>query len=463
MWWSRSLLVVLPALLTMPCTASGEGFDWTDVVFLRTHNTWVVVLSTAALGVAAGVVGSFLLLRKRSLMGDALSHATLPGIGIAFAVMSAAGGDAKWLPGLLLGATASGVLGLLVMLGIGRTTRLRDDVAMGLVLSVFFGLGVAVLGMVQRLPDAAGLEGFIYGKPASIVLADFHWIVALAGIVTGVSILLFKEFKLLCFDDGFASSQGWPVLALDILLLGMVTAVTVIGLQAVGLILIIAFLITPPAAARFWTNRLPVMTLLSALIGGLSGWLGASISALTPDLPAGGVIVVVAASVFLLSLFFAPARGVIGRWLRHARLRRKIGRQHLLRGAYEILEADQPGSGAPDNRAFPRAGLQAKRTWTPRELGRILRREARRGHIEELPDGRLRLTEEGFGEAARITRNHRLWEMYLVTHADIAPSHVDRDADMVEHVLEAELVQRLESALRKQGAWVPQLRSPHRI
>ncbi len=463
MWWNRSSVPLLLALLTMPCAASEEGFDWTDVLFLRTHNTWVVVLSTAALGVAAGMVGSFLLLRKRSLMGDALSHATLPGIGIAFAVMSVAGGDAKCLPGLLLGATVSGVLGLLVMLGIGRTTRLRDDVAMGLVLSVFFGLGVAVLGMVQRLPDAAGLESFIYGKPASIVLADFHWIVSLAGIVTVVSVLLFKEFKLLCFDDGFASSQGWPVLVLDVLLLGMVTAVTVIGLQAVGLILIIAFLITPPAAARFWTDHLPTMALLSAVIGGISGWLGASISALTPDLPAGGVIVVVAAAVFLLSMFLAPARGVIGRWLRHARLRQKIGRQHLLRGAYEILEVDQSRSGAPDNHAFPRGELQGKRTWTPRELGRILRREARRGHIEELADGRLRLTEEGFGEAARITRNHRLWEMYLVTHADIAPSHVDRDADMVEHVLEADLVQRLEAALRKQGAWVPQPRSPHRI
>lgn len=457
-WWCLALVVGLAGPLF---AASGpEAFHWLDVPLLRSHNTRLVVLSTAFLGMASGVVGSFLLLRKRSLMGDALSHATLPGIGIAFGVMIALGGSGKWLPGLLLGATVSGVAGLLVMVAIRRTTRLRDDVAMGLVLSVFFGLGVAVLGIVQRLPNAAGLEGFIYGKPASIVEADFQLIRALALVVAGVSVGLFKEFKLLCFDEGFAASQGWPVLALDILLLGLVTAVTVIGLQAVGLILIIAFLVTPPAAARFWTNSLPLMTLFAALIGAASGWLGSSISAFVPRLPAGAVIVVVAAAIFLASMLLAPARGVLGRWLRHARLKRKIGRQHLLRGAYELLES---GGRVPDNRPFSLAMLRAKRTWSARALGRILRRERRSGHLQILPGGLLRLTEEGFGEAARITRNHRLWEVYLVTHADIAPSHVDRDADMVEHVLEAELVQRLEAALKSQGVWVPQPRSPHRL
>ncbi|MCH7225240.1 iron chelate uptake ABC transporter family permease subunit [Haloferula sp. A504] len=454
------MCLIVPALAASGSAEGGAGFHWLDVPLLRNQNTRWVVLSTALLGVASGIIGSFLLLRKRSLMGDALSHATLPGIGIAFGLMVAMGGEGKWLPGLLLGATISGVIGLLVMLAIQRTTRLRDDVSMGLVLSVFFGLGVAVLGVVQRLPNAAGLEDFIYGKPASIVEADFVMTQWLAAVVAVLAVVLFKEFKLLCFDDGFAASQGWPVLALDILLLGMVTAVTVIGLQSVGLILIIAFLITPPAAARFWTNDLLVMMVLSGVIGGISGWLGSAVSALAPRLPAGAVIVVVAAVIFLLSMFLAPRRGVLGRWLRHRRLRRKIGRQHVLRGAYEILEA---GHAVPDNRPFSRRELAEKRTWTSRGLERILRRERRTGHLEMLPGSRLRLTEEGFGEAARITRNHRLWEMYLVTHADIAPSHVDRDADMVEHVLEADLVQRLETALRADGVWVPQPRSPHRI
>jgi len=439
--------------------------ELTEVLFLLNYNTRLVVLCAALLGVAAGLVGSFLLLRKRSLMGDALSHATLPGIGIAFAVMVSLGASGKSLPGLLAGATVSGILGVLVMLGIRNTTRLKDDAAMGMVLSVFFGIGVAVLGMVQNMPraSAAGLESFIYGKAAGMVMTDFFLIAGVALAALALGALLFKEFTLLCFDDAYAASQGWPVLALDLVLLGLVTAVTVIGLQSVGLILIIAFLITPPAAARFWTHRLGVMTVLAAAIGGFSGWLGASLSALLPRLPAGAVIVLVASSVFLASMIFAPARGVLPRWLRLRGLRRKVERQHVLRAAYEILESREPASesGHPvANRPFSLYELLAKRTWSHRNLHRILKREKRVGHLTDLGDGRLQLSEAGFGEASRVTRNHRLWEIYLVNYADIAPSHVDRDADLIEHILEADLVRQLEHTLREQGAWIP---SPHLI
>ncbi len=434
-----------------------------EVASLRNYNTRLVVTSTTALGVAAGIVGAFLLLRKRSLMGDALAHSTLPGVALAYIAMTLAGGAGKSLPGLMAGAAASGVLGVLVMLAIRNTTRLRDDVAMGFVLSVSFGFGLALLGVVQKMPGsgAAGLESFIYGKTASMVFADAVLIHAVAVAASLAAILLFKEFTLLCFDEKFAAAEGWPALWLDIVLLALVTAVTVIGLQAVGLILIIAFLITPPAAARFWTDRLSVMVALSAVIGAVSGWLGASISALAPRLPAGAVIVLVTSAVFLFSMVFAPARGVLARQLRHRRLKDKVDRQHLLRAAFEILEARAQADGAAlANRPFSRDELLAKRTWRPRHIDRVIRKEAAFGHLERPGDGLLRLSESGFGEAARITRNHRLWEVYLVTHADIAPSHVDRDADMVEHVLEAELVARLEEVLREAGAWVP---SPHEI
>ncbi|MEM9079708.1 MAG: iron chelate uptake ABC transporter family permease subunit [Verrucomicrobiota bacterium] len=442
-----------------------------ETLTLQNYNTRLVVLSTTALGVAAGLVGSFLLLRKRSLMGDALSHATLPGIALTFALLTSLGLDGKSLPALLAGATLSGVAGVLLMLAIRRTTRLRDDVAMGLVLSVFFGLGIALLTSVQNLPgaSAAGLESFIYGKSASMVFDDFLLITAVATIIAVATGLLFKEFTLLCFDDNFASSQGWPALFLDILLLGLVTAVTVTGLQAVGLILIIAFLIIPPTAARFWTDSLPKMLLLAALFGAASGWLGATLSALLPKLPAGAVIVLVAASLFLLSMLFAPARGILPRQLRHRKLRQKVHRQHVLRAAYELLEAAAKAENPTlenlhvTNHPLPESSLLAKRTWSPQQLRRTLRSEITMGHLERTPDDRLLLSEAGFGEAARVTRNHRLWEAYLVTHADIAPSHVDRDADMVEHILEADLVRELERTLRTNKAWIPIPPSPHEL
>lgn len=435
-----------------------------EVLLLQNYNTRLVVLSTTLLGIAAGLVGSFLLLRKRSLMGDALSHATLPGVAIAFAVMVALGGSGKSLPGLLLGATLSGIAGVATMLLIRHTTRLRDDVAMGFVLSVFFGVGVASLRMVQSMPgaSAAGLESFIYGKTAAMVASDFFLISLVAGLSSLVCLLFLKEFLLLCFDDGFAAAQGWPTLFLDVLLLGLVTAVTVIGLQSVGLILVIAFLITPPTAARFWTQRLVPMLLIAALIGGISGWLGASLSALTPQLPAGAVIVIVAALLFVVSMFFAPARGVIPRWIQQARLRRKVDRQHLLRAAYEILEV-QAGNAAVVNEPFPLALLLTKRSWTPRQLRRILRIARREDHLEPAAPGKILLSESGFGEASRATRNHRLWETYLIQYADIAPSHVDRDADMVEHILGAKLVRQLEAYLGDHDLALPVPPSPHSL
>lgn len=449
-----------------------------DILFLKNYNTRLVIISTALLGMVSGLVGSFLLLRKRSLMGDALSHATLPGVGLAFAVMVALGGSGKELGGLWVGAIVSGVLGVGVMLMIVKTTRLQDDVAMGLVLSVFFGAGIAILSAVQRMPEgnAAGLESYIYGKTASILYRDFIIILSTSILAAIVCLILLKEFTLLCFDEAFGATQGWPMTKLDVILLGLVTVVTVSGLQSVGLILMIALFIIPAAAARFWAVRLKSMMILSSVIGLVSGWVGGGVSALFSNMPAGAVIVLVAAIFFLISMFFAPSRGIVPRQMRRVGLNRKVGEQHVLRAIYEILE--QAINNEPrDNQKIQsedafmrvknenvfRADLQLKRSWSVSELNTLVDRAKRRGYIESIDGLSLRLSEEGFGKAARITRNHRLWEVYLVTHADIAPSHVDRDADMIEHVLDADLVARLEEELKEQYVWTPALPSLHEI
>jgi len=451
---------------------SETGFDWPSfteifrVATLQNYNTRLVVLSTAVLGIASGLIGSFLLLRKRSLMGDALSHACLPGIGLMFMCVVAFGGSGKWLPLLLLGATVTGVGGVGLVLLIRGTTRIKDDAAMGIVLSVFFGLGVAVLGMAQTMPSAsaAGLEYFIYGKTASMVMRDFALISGVAVAVAIASVLLFKEFTLVCFDEGYAGAQGWPTHVLDVAMLALVAAVTVVGLQAVGLILIIAFLITPAAAARFWTDDLRKMLILAGAIGAVSGWWGASISALLPKLPAGSVIVLMAAAIFLVSMVFGPARGVLVRWVMYRRLRRKVGRQHLLRAVYELLESDRyPRIDGVANESVPFNELLQHRSWSQRELRRLIRRAKREDHIESFDGESLCLSEAGFGEAARVTRNHRLWEMYLIQHAEIAPSHVDRDADMVEHVLGVDMVRKLEEELVRRGRAQTVPPSPHEM
>lgn len=427
--------------------------DWQllfEVLRLENYNTRLVVFSTALLGMASGVIGSFLLLRKRSLMGDVLSHATLPGVGIAFAVLVALGFTGKELGGLWLGATIFGVLGVLAVNGIKKHSLLPEDAAMGIVLSVFFGAGIVVLSVVQRMPgaNAAGLESFLYGKTASLVWNDFIMISVAAFVSQGVVFLFFKELKILCFDEHFTDSLGFSPKTLEVILLSLVVLVIVAGLQSVGLILVIALLVIPAAAARFWTNDLKKMIVFSACFGVASGWFGGIASALFSDLPAGAVIVLCAAALFLFSMFFAPARGIIPREFKRLELIRKVDCQHLLRAVYELLENKQNlKNEIIQNLQIDFSSLLKKRSWSPKKLQSIIRKE--KAFIQNFDGGHLQLSESGFAKAARITRNHRLWELYLVKYADIAPSHVDRDADMIEHILDAELVARLENELNK--------------
>ncbi len=475
----RALMVLMiPVIAAIPgysgtliaADESASAPHWSsylvETLLLRQYNTRLVVLSTSLLGVASGLVGTFLLLRKRSLLGDALSHATLPGIVIAFAIMVQMGEQGKNLPGLLTGAAITGMGGVYLVLLIRNSTRLKDDAAMGIILSVFFGAGVALLSMVQTLPQAsaAGLEGFITGKTASMVLSDFLFISVVCALAVLLSLLFLKELTLLCFDEGFAAAQGWPVVALDMLMVSLVGAVTIVGLQSVGLILIIAFLIIPSTAARFWTHNLGRMLVLAGIIGGLSGWFGASVSALFPGLPAGALIVLSAASLFMLSMLFGPAKGVVPRWIRHRRLTATVGRQHLLRAVFEILEqSQQSGSDQVRNLPVDIADVIRHRSWDRPEVLGLLRSALRNGHIEFPRPGQVCLSESGFGESARVTRNHRLWELFMIRHADIAPSHVDRDADMVEHVLGPEIVRQLEDELQNIEATLQVPPSPHTI
>lgn len=466
--------------------------QWLRVLLLKDYNTRVVILGALLLGGAAGVVGSFTLLRGRALMGDALSHATLPGIAVTFIVANMLGIKEKSLPMLLVGATLSGLLGVGTILLIRRGTRLKEDTALGIVLSVFFGAGVALLGVIQQMEGghSAGLESFIYGKIASMGAADARLILVTAGISLAASALLFKELKLLCFDDGFAGSRGVPVLALDLILMALVVLISIVGLQAVGLILMIALLVIPAAAARFWTEKMGQMVWIAGLIGAMGGMLGAGVSALFSKLPSGAMIVLVCSFFFVLSLVFGTARGVWVRLWRRWRLNRSVDRQHLLRAIYESLEVDTPwnprkpwpdavespalqpvspesplvNAQTPKPQDFesplPLPTLLAKRSWSHRRLLVAVKRCELEGLVVHAGD-LVRLTRRGFVEAQRLTRQHRLWELYLISHADVAPSQVDREADDIEHILEPEVVAELEALLDAQLPSLPA--SPHSL
>jgi manganese/zinc/iron transport system permease protein len=412
------------------------------------YNTNVVLIGVSLLGAAAGVVGTFAVLRRRAMMSDTLSHATLPGICLAFLAAVLLDADGRSLPVLLAGAAVSGVVGVLVVQAVVHTTRLPEDAAMGAVLSVFFGLGFVLLSHIQTLGTGAegGIAKFIYGQTAAMSSGEAMTIAWVALAATLAVALLFKEFRLACFDREFAVTQGWPVAAIDLLMMALVVLVTVIGLRAVGLILIVALIIIPAAAARFWTERLSVMTATAAGLGAASGYLGAAASALFPSFPAGAIIVLIAGAFFVVSLLFAPARGVVAAALRQARLRLQVGREHVLRATFEALESGRLTTSGGVSRAY----LQRARSWSPASLGLLIRVLEWTGRVRRAGSDVV-LTELGHREALRLTRNHRLFEQFLVTHAELAPSHVDRSADFVEHVLSPEMITELEAELAAAG------------
>ncbi|MDA7978208.1 MAG: metal ABC transporter permease [Pirellulales bacterium] len=436
--------------------------EWTRLLLLKDYNTRVVTLGASLLGCAGGIVGSFTLLRKRALMGDALSHATLPGIALAFMAANALGMSGKSLPVLLLGAVATGLLGVAAILLIRNLTRLKEDTALGAVLSVFFGAGVSLLGMIQQMETAAaaGLKGFIDGKTASMGMQDTTLITVTAIICIGCCVAFYKHFKLLCFDEAFAAAQGFRVVVLDIALMALVVAVCIVGLQAVGLILMIALLVIPAAAARFWTQRMSRMVVIAAVLGAVGGMAGAGASALFSKLPSGPMIVLVYAGFFVISMVFGPQRGLLLRWRRRVRLNRSIDRQHLLRAIYEVLDLSGQRSTKDAPPFATVAQLLRRRSWSPWRLKLAIARACRAGDVQQIKE-RVELTESGLAEAARLTRQHRLWELYLINYAEIAPSRVDQDADAIEHVLEPQIVARLESLLASSQSEFPE--SPHEL
>lgn len=286
-----------------------------EVLALRAgYNANTVIAGTAVLGAAAGTVGTFVFLRGRALISDALSHATLPGIVLAFLVGSALGLQTRSLPLLLAGATLSGLVGVLAMHALTRLPRITEDAAIGAVLGSFFGLGVVLLSYVQTLPvgGQAGLKTFLLGQAAAMARTEAIAIAALAAATIVLVVLFFKEFRLVAFDRDFAAGMGWPVSRIDLGMAALGVAVTVIGLQTVGLVLIVALLVVPPVAARFWSNDVKVVASVAAIFGALSAYLGAAASYAFASMPTGAAIVLAAGAFVIFSLLFAPRRGVLG-------------------------------------------------------------------------------------------------------------------------------------------------------
>ncbi|MCC6314458.1 MAG: metal ABC transporter permease [Thermomicrobiales bacterium] len=280
-----------------------------------------VALGSALLGIVSGVLGPFAVLRRQGLLGDALAHAALPGICLAFLLTGS-----KETIVLLAGAALAGWVGALAISLIVRRTTLSEDAALALVLSTFFGLGISLLTLIARRNDAtqAGLDKFLFGQAAALVERNVITFAVLGGLTLAVTALCFKEFKLLTFDPAFADSLGFNSGRLNVLLTALIVMAVVIGLQTVGVVLMAAMLIGPAAAARQWTDRLGVTIALAALFGSVSGVVGAMLSFFQRGLPTGPTIVLALTAIVVVSLAFGSARGIVWSWARRRRGRRRL-------------------------------------------------------------------------------------------------------------------------------------------
>lgn len=416
---------------------------WLAFFTFPTVNVAFVTIGCVLIGITGGMLGSFAYLRKRSLLGDALAHAALPGVCMAFLLTGT-----KDPLVILLGAIAACWLGAIAIDAITTHTRVKEDSALGMVLSVFFGAGILLLTHIQQSgnPDQAGLDAFLFGEAASMVQRDVLTLAIAGGIACVCVALAYKEFKLLSFDPDFAHALGYNRRLLEIFLSTLIVIAVAIGLQAVGVVLMAAMLVTPAAAARYWTDRLGTMLVLAAAMGAASGFMGAYASYLAPRMPTGPWMVLAASALFTVSMLAAPHTGIVPRFLRHARTRRRTAEENVLRTLYLL------GERAPSPDAHCSLGeIIEHRPMLPGTLRRVLHRLERSGRVHESPGGLFALTASGQARAERLTRLHRLWELYLTRKLDIAPDHVHDDAEEIEHILTPELEARLMEALDHPG------------
>ncbi|WP_191560508.1 metal ABC transporter permease [Metabacillus idriensis] len=404
---------------------------------LQNQNTQWVLLGTMLLGLASGVLGSFALLRKQSLIGDAMAHAALPGVCMAFLLYGS-----KSLIWFLAGAAISGMIAAWLIQFIIQNSRIKEDSALGLVLSVFFGFGIVLLTFIQHNHggNQSGLNDFIFGKAASMVGQDVQIITWIASILLLLTAVFFKEFKILTFDPQFAKGIGLPTTFFNGLLMVLIVCAVVIGLQTVGVILMAAMLITPAIAARYWTDKLGTMVIIAGIIGGISGVVGTFLSTTTKGMATGPLIIVAATLLFLFSLIFAPKRGLVSKAMKQIKLRKRTSVEQLLLSFYDLTEG---AGGKYSDAAFSLDDIVNKRKVTSSLISKSLNELLKKRLITKDREDKWKLTENGLQLSYQLALNQRLYEMYLMHEMELAQLQISSRDDVDVEKMPGDMKDRL--------------------
>lgn len=412
-----------------------------DLSALYNPNVLYVILGCLLMSVSASTVGTFTFLRKKSLIGDAVAHAILPGICLAF-LLNGTKNPLYLIPGAFL----TGWLSILLVDAITHHSKIKQDAAISIVLSVFFGTGIWLLTVIQHsgMDNQSGLDAFLFGKAAALTSFDV-WVFGFVALLLIAAVWAFyKEFQLLSFDKDFAQSIGYKIQGLELLLSGLTVLAIVTGIQAVGVVLMASLLIAPAATARFWTDKLHVMIFIAIGISSVSAIIGASVSYIAPSMPTGPWIVMVLSFSAVLTFIFAPSKGIIVKWLKQRRNQKQMLEENILKTFYYLTQtAEHPGKAY-----FRLDEIQKQRSLGNIKWTKGIEALISEGYIErEQKQDRYGLTKEGLQQGKRVAHLHRLWELYLTEYLRIAPDHVHDDAETIEHVLTPELQARLEIIL----------------
>jgi len=405
-----------------------------ELMGLNNANVRLVLIGVIMLGASTAVVGTFTFLRKKSLLGDAIAHSVLPGICLAFILF-----NTKNPFVLLIGAAVTGWLSTVAIDIITSKSRIKPDTAIALVLSVFFGTGMLLLTSIQQSGNAAqsGLNHFLFGKAASLLAIDVIMIASVSIILLTVVFFYFKAFTLISFDETFAHSLGIPVARYELILSTLTVLAICVGIQAVGVVLMAALLITPAAAARYWTNSLVIMVLLAVLFSIIASLGGVFVSYALPGMPTGPWIIMIISMLAFISIVVAPAKGIVAQMFNNRKTKDVVYNENILKCLFHLGEADNNFEG---NRTIP--NIQKRRFFNIVKLKKGLTKLRRLGYVNEAENS-WALTKKGKQEGARIARLHRLWELYLNTFLKMPEDHVHQGAEVIEHFITPEIEEML--------------------
>lgn len=414
--------------------------QWDQWLAPFSERWWQETLCSVLVGIACAVLGTFVVLRRMALIGDALAHAVLPGVVIALMITPQGDGEVSvW--NLLLGAMIAGILTAVLINVVSRFSRTKEDSAIGIVFTALFSLGIILISSLPR-GTHFDLKCFLFGDPLAVGTADLYMMAIIAPLVLLIIALCYHPLKLMSFDPVVAMAMGLPVVGFHYLLMGMLSATVVAGLKTTGVILVVAMVITPASAAYQLTNRLWVMLLLSGLFGAISAAAGMSLAFVTNS-PTGPAMVVVATLIFTVAMLLSPTHGVVFEYLQRRRGRRHIQEEDVLKAVYK-LDAQAMAMTGRNDKGSAIEDVSRETRLSQRRVLSLLDTPVLRPLID-LIDRRMHLTDSGRQRAEEMVRAHRLWEAYLADQARMRDSDVHAEADRLEHA--HELTDEVDAAL----------------